>query len=83
MLQLLHSPFLAEEPDSYEILIAYMRHEKLAVRELAWWHLSRLVPEDLRVPYDPASPDAERAKAQAAWKARIPSGTIPTRPKKK
>jgi hypothetical protein len=83
VLQLLHSPFAAEDPDSYEILIAYMRHEKLAVRELAWWHLSRLVPADLRVPYDPAAPDAERAKAQAAWKAQIPSGSVPTRAKKK
>jgi hypothetical protein len=83
VLQLLHSPFAAEEPDSYEILIAYMRHEKLAVRELAWWHLSRLVPADLRAPYDPAAPDAERTKAQAAWKALIPSGTVPMRPKKK
>jgi hypothetical protein len=83
VLQLLHSPFAASEPDSYEILIAYLRHGKIAIRELAWWHLSRLVPEDLRAPYDPAAPDAELAKAQAAWKTLIPSGTIPMRPKKK
>jgi hypothetical protein len=84
MLQLLHSAFAAEEPDTYETLLAYLRHEKLAIRELAWWHLSRLVPQDIALPYDPAAPPTERAKAAAAWKELIPSGSLPTRkPKKK
>lgn len=77
ILQLLHSAMAAEEPDTYETLIAYLRHRNLAIRELAWWHLTRLVPEGLQVPYDPAGSEEERAKAYSAWKERIPSGTVP------
>jgi hypothetical protein len=83
VLQLLHSALPAEEPDTYELLIAYLRHDKLAIRELAWWHLSRMVPEDILIPYDPAASPAERAKAAAAWKERIPSGSLPARKPKK
>jgi len=83
VLQLLHSAFPVDEPDTYETLIAYLRHDNLGVRELAWWHLSRLVPEGVSVPYDPAASDAERAKSYAAWKALVPSGSLPTRKKPK
>ncbi len=82
VLQLLHSAFPIEEPDTYETLIAYLRHENLAIRELAWWHLSRLVPADIAAPYDPAGSEAERAKAHAAWKELIPSGSLPTKKRK-
>ena len=83
VLQLLHNALSAGEPDTYETLIAYLRHEKLAIRALAWWQLSHLVPEDIAVPYDPAaSPDA-RAKAYTAWKKAIPSGSLPSRKPKK
>jgi hypothetical protein len=83
VLQLLHSALAAEEPETYETLIAYLRHEKLAIRELAWWHLSRLVSEDSLIPYDPAGEPAERAKAAAAWKELIPSSSLPARKPKK
>ncbi len=83
VLQLLHSALANEEPETYELLIAYLRHEKLSIRELAWWHLSRMVPEDIRAPYDPAASPAERAKAAAAWKELIPSGSLPARKGKK
>lgn len=83
VLQLLHRAFAADDPDTYEILIAYLRHDKLAVRELAWSNLSRLMPEGVSAPYDPAGSEAERAKGVAAWKALIPSGSLPRRPKKK
>ncbi len=84
ILQLLHGTLAADDPGTYETLIAYLRHEKLAVRELAWVHLTRLVPEDLVVPYDPAASPAERAKMYAAWKEAVPSGSLPARkPKKK
>lgn len=83
VLQLLHSALASEEPETYELLIAYLRHEKLAIRELAWWHLSRLVPEDILVPYDPASSPTERAKAATSWKELIPSGSLPARKGKK
>lgn len=83
VLELLHSAYPAEEPDTYETLIAYLNHPKLAIRQLAWWQLSHLVPEDLHAPYDPAAAPAERAKAYAAWKQLIPSGSLPSRRPKK
>jgi hypothetical protein len=84
VLQLLHSAFAPDEPETYEALIEYLRHDKLAIRELAWRHLSRLVPEDMAAPYDPAASSTQRAKAYEAWKELIPSGSLPARkPKKK
>jgi hypothetical protein len=84
VLQLLHSAFAADDPDTYEILIAYLRHDKLAVRQLAWWNLTRLAPEGVSAPYDPAGTEAERARGVTAWKTLIPSGRLPARkPKKK
>jgi hypothetical protein len=83
VLQLLHSAYAADEPETYETLLAYLLHEKLAIRELAWRHLSHLVPEDLAVPYDPAASPDKRAKAYEAWKEVIPSGSLPARKGKK
>jgi hypothetical protein len=81
ILLLLHTPFAADQPDTYEVLIAYLQHSKLAVRELAWWHLTRLVASDQLVAYDPAGSPEERARAAAAWKKLIPSGSLPPRKK--
>jgi hypothetical protein len=83
VLQLLHSPFAADQPETYETLLAYLNHNKLAIRELAWWHLSRLVPEGVGPPYDPGAGEADRARAAAAWKKLIPSGSLPPREKPK
>lgn len=84
VLQLLHGGLAADDPETYETLLSYLRHDKLAIRELAWRQLLHLVPEDLTVPYDPAASAAERAKAYAAWKEVVPSGSLPVRkPKKK
>lgn len=83
VLQLLHRAFDAADPDTYDILIAYLRHEKLAIRALAWSNLTSLMPEGVSAPYDPAGSEAERARGIAAWKALIPSGSLPTKPKKK
>jgi len=79
LLQLLHNALAPEEPDTYETLIAFLRHEKLAIRVLAWSQLSSLVPEDIALPYDPAASQAEREKAYKAWKELIPSGSLPKR----
>jgi hypothetical protein len=77
ILQLLHSPFAADQPETYETLIAYLYHKKLAIRTLALWHLTRLVPGGAAIAYDPAAPEAERARAAAEWKKLIPSGQLP------
>src|SRR5262249_26446527 len=77
VLQLLHSPFDPRQPETYETLIAYLRHRKQAVRELAHWHLVRLAPIGRDIPYDASAPAAERDNAAAAWKKLIPSGELP------
>jgi hypothetical protein len=68
-------------PETYEALIAELRHARPAVRELAAWHLYRLVPAGKDIAYDPTGSDEDRAKAVKAWKTLVPDGTVP-RPKK-
>jgi hypothetical protein len=80
---LLHSPFEAEQPETYEALMAYMQHHQLAVRELARWHLYRLAPAGADIKYDAAAPEAERTKAIEQWKKLIPSGKLPPKEKPK
>ncbi|HXG12298.1 MAG TPA: hypothetical protein VNK04_21260, partial [Gemmataceae bacterium] len=70
VLHLLHS-FSNEEltrPETYEALLAYLRHERLPIRELARWHLERLVPGSSRIAYDAASPPEQREKGIEEWR---------------
>jgi hypothetical protein len=83
VMQLLHSPFDREQPETYETLIAYLKHKRLPVRELALWHLQRLAPAGRDIPYDAAGKPAERAKAVAAWQKLIPAGELPPAPRPK
>jgi hypothetical protein len=71
------------EPVTYELLIGYLGHSKLAVRELARWHLFRMAPAGRDIAYDAAAPAAERQRAVAAWRALVPEGKLPPEPKKK
>jgi hypothetical protein len=84
ILQLIHSfgPDQLEEPATYDLLIADLRHEKLAIRELAAWHLYRLVQAGRDIPYDPTGSAEARDKAYKAWKSLIPDGKLPPEPKK-
>jgi hypothetical protein len=79
VLQLLHS--LGESdlarPATYETLIDYLLHNKLAIRQLAKWHLYRQVPAGRKIAYDPAGPSAERQRAYDQWKKLIPNGKLP------
>jgi hypothetical protein len=81
VMQLLHSPFSPEVPETYETLIAYLNHRRQAVRELAHWHLVRLAPGGKEITYDASASAADRGKAIAAWKKLIPPGKLPE-PKK-
>jgi hypothetical protein len=85
VLQLLHSYGADEidDPLTYDLLISYLRHEKMAIRELAAWHLYRLVRAGQNIAYDPAGSAEEREKAFKAWKALIPNGKLPPEPQKK
>jgi uncharacterized protein (TIGR03000 family) len=80
VMQLLHSPFDPAQPETYEALIAYLKHRRQAVRELAAWHLYRLAPLGRKIPFDAGAPIAERDKAAEAWKKLIPSGELPKEP---
>ncbi|MCI0457543.1 MAG: hypothetical protein L0Z62_11320 [Gemmataceae bacterium] len=81
VLQLLHS--FGEEalarPETYEMLLHYLEHDRLALRGLAHWHLYRLVPAGRKISYNPLAPQAERARAVQQWHRLIPSGQVPAR----
>jgi len=79
ILQLLHT-FSAEDvtrPEAFETLIAYLNHDKIAIRELAAWHLTRLVPQGRDIPLNAGASAEERAQSLAAWRRLIPAGRLP------
>ncbi len=82
VLELLH-PFTDEQrgsPDFWLVLAHLLTNDKHAVRELAFWHLYRLLPEGRKFGYDPAAPpDALQATAKQ-WKELVESKGMP--PKK-
>jgi hypothetical protein len=80
-LQLLHPLSVSEcyDPATYEVLIAHLLHDKLPIRELAYWHLSRIVLEGAKIPYDAAGTSTQRERAFKQWKALIPNGKLPPR----
>jgi len=69
-----------EKPETFELLIAYLRHDKPAIRELASWHLYRLVPASKDIAYDPSGTADDREKAYKAWKKLVPTGELPRSP---
>ena len=79
-LQLLHSYGTDDlkRPETYETLIAYLGHPRSSIRELAIWHLRRLVPAGKAIPYDPTGSAEARERAQAAWKKLLPPGRLPS-----
>jgi hypothetical protein len=70
------------QPETYEVLIDYLIHDKPAIRNLAAWHLVRLVPQGKSIPYKPDGTKADAAATHAAWKKLIPAGELPPAPKK-
>jgi hypothetical protein len=81
VMQLLHS-FSEEDtakPEVYETLIDYLKHPKQPIRELAYWHLVRLVPEGAKIPYDAAGKSDQLENAHRLWKQLIPEGKLPPR----
>jgi hypothetical protein len=67
------------QPETYGTLIDELQSKRLAIRELAAWHLYQLVPEARKtIPFDAARLDA-LGQADAAWRALVKSwpGHIP------
>jgi hypothetical protein len=82
VMQLLHS-FSDEQkarPATYETLIELLHHENPAVRQLAGWHLARLVPS-ANIEFNALGSEAERQTAIDAWKKLIPAGKLPPKAK--
>ena len=66
-----------EQPATYELLIGYLQHDSLPIRELARWHLVRLVPKGQKFDYDAGASEEKRKEATEKWKALIPEGKLP------
>jgi hypothetical protein len=83
VMQLLHSFGEADlaRPETYEVLIDNLESEKLMLRGLAYWHLSRLVPAGQEFGYSPLDPKEKRAEAVEKWRKLIPAGQLPPAPK--
>jgi hypothetical protein len=79
VLQLLHENGIdLFNPVTYQALLGYLRNEKLAIRELAFWRLMSLDPEGGRLSrYNPAGDADARAASVATWEKRIPDGKLP------
>ncbi|HLJ96483.1 MAG TPA: hypothetical protein VKU02_25140 [Gemmataceae bacterium] len=79
VLQLLHSFGESDlaRPATFETLIDYLLHEKLAIRQLAKWHLHRLVSAGRSIAFDPAGSAEARQRAYEQWKKLIPNGRLP------
>jgi hypothetical protein len=71
-----------KQPETYEVLIGYLHDAKLAVRELAHWHLLRHVPGGNKLKYDAAGNADAREKGYKEWTELVPAGTLPKAPKK-
>ena len=84
VMQLLFGFSAAEtrQPETYQVLIAYLGHEKPGIRNLAAWHLVRLVPQGKDIPYKPNGTAAEAVKTQEGWKKLVPAGELPPPPPK-
>jgi hypothetical protein len=54
-------------PETWQTLVNYLQHENLAVRELAVWTLSGLVPKAKNIPYDAAAGADDRRRGQEEW----------------
>jgi len=70
-------------PDTYDLLINYLTHPQLPLRQLAHWHLFHQVKAGQKIPYNAAGDAAARQQAQTAWRALIPPNQLPPMPMKK
>jgi hypothetical protein len=79
VIQLLHGFGDADRkrPETYETLIDYLGHDRLALRGLAYWHLYRLVPAGRDLGYNPLDPKDKRQAAIAKWQQLVPRGELP------
>ncbi len=71
-----------QNPATFQLLIEGLKHSKMLVRELSYWHLQRMAPAGSSIAYDPAgTPEAIQAGVRQ-WRELIPPGKLPPAPKK-
>ncbi|MCS7046379.1 MAG: hypothetical protein NZO58_08495 [Gemmataceae bacterium] len=71
----------AKDPATSEMLLGYLNHPQLAIRELAALRLEAIAPGRQRARYNPTDPAAARLQAQATWRALIGLPPSPTKKK--
>ena len=64
-------------PITYQALLVLLGSDRLAIRGLAYWHLSRLAPDGRELGYDPLAPKEKRQAAIKKWQKLIPPGKVP------
>ena len=69
-----HSAQMRAQPETYKALISHLNNDLLIIRELAAWHLYRLVPSAMQtIPFYNTVDRAACRKAQEAWgKLQLP-----------
>lgn len=68
--------------ETFEVLIEYLAHDQPPIRNLAAWHLVRLVPQGKSIAFKPNGSKEECEAVYRAWKKLIPPGKFPPEPKK-
>jgi hypothetical protein len=66
-----------DRPETYEVLVEYLRHDQPIIRLLAAWHLVRLVPAGKEIPFVTKSSKSEWEIVYKKWRELIPSGQVP------
>jgi hypothetical protein len=80
VLALLHSFTEVDKrrPSTYEALVEYLRDRKMAIRELAYFHLRVLTAGTKGMPpYDASWPTDQREKSVKEWKDLLAAGKLP------
>lgn len=70
-------------PETYDVLIEYLNHDQSAIRNLAAWHLIRLVPQGKGIPFKPNGTKQDCEAAYREWRKLVPPGKLPPPPPKK
>jgi hypothetical protein len=66
-----------ERPETYDVLIEYLRHDLPSIRLLSAWHLVRLVPAGKNLPIRANSSKGEADLVYKKWRDLIPPGQLP------
>jgi hypothetical protein len=66
--------------ETYQVLADYLPHEKVAIAELAWWHLRRLALGVKLPEFNAGLPRAAREKVANEVRKLIADGKLPPPP---